>query len=66
MGKGFLILDEKDWEDATPEQQSWMIFKTLRNMDQRLERLEHWNRCMSFFGGLLGGFIAAIGMRWAG
>lgn len=66
MANGFLVIDEKDWGDATPEQQSWMIFKTLKIMDQRLYGLERWNKYLSFIGGLRGGFVAALGMKWAG
>lgn len=58
MANGFIIVDENDWEIATSDQREWMIFKTLRSMDDRLKSLERWNKCMSFAGGIVGGFIA--------
>jgi hypothetical protein len=69
MANGFLVLDEKDWEDATPEQRDWMIFKTLKSMDSRLSILEKRplaDKCFSFLGGAVGGFAAALGLKWGG
>lgn len=63
MGNGFIVLDEKDWEGATPEQRDWMIFKTMKSMDDRLRRLERWNKAFSFAGGLVGGLASAIGIK---
>lgn len=67
MGNGFLVLDEKDWEEATAEQRDWMIFKTLKSMDARLSRLEKRpvvDKCFAFGGGIIGGFLAAMGVKW--
>lgn len=69
MADGFLVLDENDWEDATPEQQSWMTFKTLKSIDSRLSKLEKrplMDKCFSFLGGIVGGFVAALGIKWGG
>lgn len=40
MANGFLVLDEQDWETATPQQRDWIIFKTLKSIDDRLQKLE--------------------------
>jgi len=64
MANGFIVVDEKDWEGADAEQRFWMIFKTLRSIDGRLQKLERWNKCFSFVGGLIGGFVAALGIKW--
>ncbi len=66
MGNGFLVVDEKDWCDAKPEQRDWMIFKTLKSMDERLRKLERWNVAWSFVGGLIGGAAAFFGIKIGG
>ena len=60
MANGFLVVDEMDWEGATEQQRDWMIFKTLKSMDGRLQTLERWNKCYSFVGGIFGGFVAVM------
>jgi len=66
---GFIIIDETDWKEATPEQRDWMIFKTLRVLDERMQKLEKRpvvDKCFSFCGGVLGGFLAFLGMKFGG
>lgn len=67
MENGFLILHEKDWEKMTPEQQGWATFNTMQSMNKRLQNLEKrplFDKCWSFLGGVVGGFCAALGIRW--
>lgn len=67
MANGFLIVDEKDWKELTPERRDWLIFNTLKSMDCRLQKLEKrplTDKCWSFAGGVIGGFLAAIGFNW--
>lgn len=69
MSNGFIVIDEKDWREATPEQRDWMIFKTLRNLDERMHKIENRpvvDKCLSFFGGVLGGFLAFLGIKFGG
>lgn len=69
MANGFLVLDEQDWETATPQQRDWIIFKTLKSIDDRLQKLEKrplTDKCWSFLGGAVGGFAAALGLKWGG
>ena len=69
MANGFLVLDENDWEGATPEQRDWMIFKTLKSMDGRLKTLEKhpiYDKACATIGGVIGGALAALGIKWAG
>ena len=66
MANGFLVVDEKDWKEATADQRDWMVFKTLKSMDTRLSRLEKrpfTDKCFSFMGGVIGGFAAVIGIK---
>ena len=62
----FLVCDERDWEGLSPEQRDWMLFKTLRSVDSRLHSLEKWNKAFSFFGGVIGGAMAAFGIKFWG
>jgi hypothetical protein len=69
MGNGFLIVDEQDWHGSTPEQRDWMIFKTLKSLDSRmscLERRPFVDKCFSFAGGLIGGALAFLGIKYGG
>ena len=63
MDERFLVCDERDWSGMTADQRDFMIFKTLRSMDERLQSLERWNKALSFAGGMIGGALAAIGIR---
>ena len=61
---GFLVLDEKDWSDASPEQRDWYIYKTLRSMDDRLQALEGKSllyRVYVSIGAVVGGMIGGLG-----
>lgn len=63
----FIVFDEKDWETASPEQRDWMIFKTLKNVDNRLSELEHKSFIKNFWaftGGIIGGVFAALGLKF--
>lgn len=69
MANGFLIVNEKDWEKMTPEQQGWATFNTMQSMNLRLQTLEKRplvEKCWSFMGGIIGGFAAALGLKWGG
>ena len=63
MANGFLVVDEKDWCDATHDQRDWMVFKTLKSMDDRLKKLERWNTVAAFTGGMIGGAMAFLGIK---
>jgi len=67
MANGFLVVDEKDWTEATSDQRDWMTFKTLKSIDERLQELERRpmiDKCCSFAGGVIGGILAALGIKW--
>jgi len=68
MANGFLVVDEKDWKDLTPERRDWLIFNTLQALDNRMMALEKRplsDKCWSFMGGIVGGFAASLGIKWA-
>lgn len=60
--EGFIVVTEKDWEMATPDRRSWMIFNTLQALESRLKVLEcpssAKDRAASFFGGVVGGALS--------
>ena len=67
MANGFIVIDEKEWDHADSEQRDWMTFKTLRSIDSRLGKLETrplMDKCFSFAGGVFGGALAALGIKW--
>lgn len=62
----YMIITEKDWEKATPEQQNWMTFNTMQKMDQRLKKLESHplrDKLFAFGGGIIGGALASMGLK---
>jgi len=67
MTNGFITVNEKDWEKNTPEQRDWLIFNTLQSMNDRLKTLEKRpiaDKCFALAGGIIGGFAAALGLKW--
>jgi len=68
MANGFIVTKE-DWESMTPAQQSWMTFNAVQAMNERVEALEKrpfFDKCFSFMGGLIGGVLATMGIKWGG
>lgn len=62
----FLVCDEKDWEGMSQEQRDWMIFKTLRVVNNEMITLKRWNKCFSTIGGMIGGAAAFLGFKFFG
>lgn len=68
MADSYMIITEKDWENATPKQQGWMMFNTMQSMHKRLAMLEKRslaNKAVTFAGGIIGGALAYIGIKVA-
>lgn len=66
MGNGFMIVNEKDWANANPDQRSWMLFNTMQSVNARLKALEDrklFDRTCAFLGGIIGGVAAMFGLR---
>jgi hypothetical protein len=59
VSNGFIVTKE-DWENMTPDQQSWMTFNAVQAMNDRVSCLEKhkWvNSTLAFAGGIIGGII---------
>jgi hypothetical protein len=65
MGNGFIVSKET-WDHMPDEQQRWIMFETMQAVNARLKRLERWNTCWSFAGGIVGGAMSALGIKVGG
>ncbi|MGA2332307.1 MAG: hypothetical protein ABSG75_11160 [Syntrophales bacterium] len=66
---GFITIKEKDWEGMDDKQKLWAIYNTLQTMDGRMKTLERrpiTDKCFAFCGGIIGGFLAALGIKYGG
>ena len=66
---GFITITEKDWECMDEKQKLWAIYNTLQTMDSRMKALEKRpiaDKCFAFLGGIVGGFLAALGIKIGG
>ena len=69
MGNGFIVMDEIDWDGQSAEQRDWLIFKTLKSIDERIQKIEQrkWKyEALAAGGGMVGGMVAVMGMKWCG
>jgi len=69
MSNSYMIITEKDWEEASEKQRSWMMFNTIQSMDARLKKLEKrpiMDKVFSFAGGIIGGALAFLGIKIGG
>jgi len=67
MSDSFIIVDEDDWQKATMDRRSWMIWNTLKSLDNRIKNIEFQlkrnlfvEKVSSFAGGILGGALAVF------
>jgi len=54
---------EKDWEKTPPERRDWIVYNTLRSMDERLKKLEQrrfLNFAWMFVGSAAGGALMIL------
>lgn len=65
MANGFII-SKASWDHMPDKQKEWIMFETMQNVNIRLRRLEKWNKVFSFAGGVIGGALAALGIKMGG
>ena len=66
MPNGYMIITEKDWENASENQRGWMMFNTVQAMNERLRILEKRSlvhKAIAFLGGAFGGALASWGIK---
>ena len=66
MSDSYMVITEKDWEKATPEQRDWMVFNTMQKMNCRVNKLERRpivDKVWAFLGGIIGGAAAYLGLK---
>lgn len=64
-----IAVSEKDWEKASADQRGWWTYQTLQSLNDRLSTLERkpfYDKCLAFVGGVIGGFLAALGLKFLG
>jgi len=69
MGNGFIVVCKDNWKKASPEEREEMTYQTLENIHNRLTAIENksvLNMAYSWTGGLIGGGLAALGLKWWG
>jgi surfactin synthase thioesterase subunit len=65
-GNGFIITKDT-WENMPQEQREWLLFDTMQDMNTRLKAVEKrplTDKCFSFLGGVVGGALAYLGIKW--
>jgi len=62
---GFVVTKET-WECMPEKQKSWIMFETMQKVNGRLRALERWNKVFSTGGGMIGGALAWLAIRFLG
>ena len=60
---GFSVKQE-NWKRLPSEEKEWLLFDAVQDMHKRIARLESWNKPFALIGGIVGGFLAALGCKW--
>ena len=66
MSNAHMIIDEKDWEGLPEKKRSWIMYNTMRSVEQRVTKLEgrKWiDKGLTATFGLIGGFLAYLGIN---
>lgn len=62
----YMVITEKDWENASEKQRGWMMFNTVQDMNKRLIKIERRSllyKTFAFAGGIFGGACAYFGIK---
>ena len=65
-GNGFIITKDT-WCNMPQEQREWLLFDTMQDMNSRIKAVEKrpmTDKCIAFLGGVVGGALAALGIKW--
>lgn len=64
-----MVISKDDFKALPPDDRDYIIYTTVNNVERRVYALEQkrWiNRGASFLGGIAGGIIAILGVKWRG
>lgn len=74
MAENRMILTKESWGHLSSENQSWIIYNTVNDLDSRVQRIEHrcthcyngrlFSKTISFLGGCLGGIIGFFSSKF--
>lgn len=74
MAENKMVLNEDAWKHLTSENQNWIIYSTVVDLNDRVERIEHrctncyngrlFSKTISFLGGCLGGIIGFFSSKF--
>jgi hypothetical protein len=67
-GNGFIITKDT-WCNMPQEQREWLLFDTMQDMNVRIKAVEKrplTDKCIAFLGGIVGGALAAFGIKFGG
>ena len=69
MANAKMIVSEESWKNIPESERSWLIYYTVINLQQRVEKIEKrrwWDGAKVFAGGLFGGAAATLGINIGG
>lgn len=55
MANGFLVVNEKDFENMDTNQREWLFFNTLQSLTENVKGLQRAHIRWSLVGGAIGG-----------
>lgn len=69
MSNAHMIVTEKGWQGLSEDERSWLMFNTLQSVERRVTKLESrkWiDKSLTGITGLIGGFLAYLGISLRG
>jgi len=69
MANARMTIDEDTFRGMTSDKKLWLIFSNYGPLEQRVKKLENrrlWDTAKILVGSLIGGIIAALGIKWGG
>ncbi len=66
---GKMVVSKEAWNRLESNDREWLMFDTMQSLDKRLSDLEDkgfFHKACSAVGGVIGGALAAFGIKWWG
>lgn len=61
------VMSQEAWSNLSNETRQYEIYRMLSNLDFRMHVMERrpiYDKCLAFFGGLVGGIAATLGIKF--